>query len=118
MVTTQDPVATGLITSLARPRGNITGLATLQRELSGKRLELLKETVPRIARVGALSNAEQLSRDFPDFTSYETAAQALKIQLQPLGVRGPNPDFDAAFQAAAKGRANALMTISGSLLNR
>jgi putative ABC transport system substrate-binding protein len=118
MVTTQDPVATGLIANLAHPGGNITGITTLQRELSGKRLELLKEAVPRIARVAALSNAEQLSSDLPDFKAYETAARALNIQLQPLGVRGPNPDFNAAFQAATKGRANALMTISGSLLNR
>jgi putative ABC transport system substrate-binding protein len=114
-VTTQDPVTTGIVDSLARPGGNITGLTTLQRELSGKRLELLKEAVPGISRVGALLSAAQ-TRD--DFKWYEAPARALKIQLQLLEVRDPNPDFDAAFQAAAKGRASALITVSGSLFDR
>jgi putative ABC transport system substrate-binding protein len=115
MVTTQDPVALGFIDNLARPGGNITGVTTLQRELSGKRLELLKEAVPGISRVGALVSAEQLS--IGDFKPYEAPARALKIQLQSLEVRGPNPDFDAAFQAAAKGRASALITVRGRVLN-
>ena len=115
MVTTQDPVAAGFVDSLARPGGNITGLTTLQRELSGKRLELLKEAVPGISRVGALLSAAQ-TRD--DFKWYEAPARALKIQLQLLEVRDPNPDFDAVFQAAAKGRASALITVAGSLFDR
>jgi putative tryptophan/tyrosine transport system substrate-binding protein len=115
MVTTQDPVATGLVDSLARPGGNVTGLTRLTRELSGKRLELLKEVVPGISRVGALLSAQQ-SGD--DFKWYETPARALKIQLQLLEVRASKPDFDAAFQAAAKGHANALITIRGSVLIR
>ena len=115
MVTTQDPVATGLIDSLARPGGNVTGLTRLTRELSGKRLELLKEAVPGISRVGALLSAQQ-SRD--DFKWYEAPARALKIQLQLLEVRASNPDFNAAFQTAAKGHANALITIRGSVLIR
>ena len=115
MVTTQDPVAAGFVESLARPGGNITGLTTLQRELSGKRLELLKEAVPGISRVGALLSAAQ-TRD--DFKWYEAPARELKIQLQLLEVRDPNPDFDAVFQAAAKGRASALITVSGSLFDR
>jgi len=119
MVTTQDPVAAGFVDSLARPGGNITGLTTLQRELSGKRLELLKEAVPGISRVGALVSAEQLSGGIVnDFQWYEAPARALKIQLQLLEVRDSNPDFDAAFQAAAKGRASALITVSGSLFDR
>jgi ABC-type uncharacterized transport system substrate-binding protein len=116
MVTTQDPVAAGFVDSLARPGGNITGLTTLQRELSGKRLELLKEAVPGISRVGALIGPAQLS--VGDFKPYEAPARALKLQLQLLEVRDPNPDFDAAFQAAAKGRASALITVSGSLFDR
>jgi ABC-type uncharacterized transport system substrate-binding protein len=115
MVTTQDPVAAGFVDSLARPGGNITGVTLLQRELSGKRLELLKEAVPGISRVGALLSAAQ-TRD--DFKWYEAPARALKIQLQLLEVRDPNPDFDAVFQAAAKGRASALITVSGSLFDR
>jgi putative tryptophan/tyrosine transport system substrate-binding protein len=115
MVTTQDPVAAGFVNSLARPGGNVTGLTRLTRELSGKRLELLKEAVPRIARVAALMGAAQ-TRD--DFKWYEAPARALKIELQVLELRAPNPDIDAVFQAASRGRASALITVSGSLINR
>ena len=108
MAITGDPVAYGLINSLARPGGNITGLTRLTQDLSGKRLELLKEVVPGIARVGLLSDASGLSRGNKD---YEAAARALKIQLQLLEVSGPNPELEGAFQAAAKGRATALITM-------
>jgi ABC-type uncharacterized transport system substrate-binding protein len=117
MVTTVDPVATGLIDSLARPGGNITGLTQLGRELSGKRLELLKEAVPRISRVGVLWD-ENAPGPKIGFKEYEGAARALKIRLQSLEVRGPNPDFEDAFQATAKGRVNALITITNPLLAR
>jgi len=117
MVTGQDPVATGLVDSLAHPGGNITGLTRLTGELRGKRLELLKEVIPRMSRVGVLvdANMTELASAFND---YETAARALKIQLQSLEVRSPNPDFEGAFQAAAKARVSALITINTSLLNR
>jgi putative ABC transport system substrate-binding protein len=117
MVASFDPVATGMVDSLARPGGNITGVTTLQRELSGKRLELLKETVPGISRVGLLWDPNT-SGPVISFKEYETAARALKIPLQSLEVRGPNPDFEGAFQAAAKGRVSALITVRNSLLNR
>ena len=117
MLTNVDPVATGIVDSLARPGGNITGLARFMTELSGKRLELLKEVVPKISHVGVLWDA-----DDPDaaigFKEYEAAARALKIQLQSLEVRGPNPDLEGAFQAAAKGRASALITVRNLLLLR
>jgi putative ABC transport system substrate-binding protein len=115
MVTTQDPVATGIVVSLARPGGNITGLTRLTRELSGKRLELLKEVVPRISRVGVLWDAAGFGIGFKE---YEAAAHALKIQLHSLGVRGPNPDLEGAFRDAAKGRVSALVTVTGILLVR
>jgi len=117
MVTQVDPVATGLVDSLARPGGNITGLATLQRDLSGKRLELLTEVVPRLARVGILRDAKGpvSARGFKD---YEAAARALKIRLQSLDVRGPNPDLEGAFREAVKGRANAVVTITSNPLFR
>jgi putative tryptophan/tyrosine transport system substrate-binding protein len=117
MVTVQDPVATGLIDSLARPGGNIMGLAILGRELSGKRLELLKEAIPRLSRVGALWD-ENAPGPKIGFKEYEGAARALKIQLQSLEVRGPDPDFEGAFQAATKGRVHALITITNPLLTR
>ena len=111
-----DPVATGIVDSLARPGGNITGLSTLARELSGKRLELLKEVVPRMSRVGVLWDPNTPGPVI-SFKEYETAASALKIQIQSLEVRGPNPDFEGAFQTATKGRASGLITIRNSLLN-
>jgi putative ABC transport system substrate-binding protein len=117
MVSFVDPVAAGLIDSLARPGGNITGIATLRRDLSGKRLELLKEVVPGISRVGILwdSNAPGPTVAFKE---YETVARSLNIQIQSLSVRGPNPDLDGAAQGVAKRRANALIVVSNSVLNR
>jgi len=106
MVAGGDPVADGLVDSLARPGGNITGLATLQRDLSGKRLELLAEVVPRLSRIGVLWTADRATA----FKEYETAARALKIQLQSLEVRSPNFDLEGLFQTAAKGRA--LITVT------
>ena len=114
MITNEDPVATGLIESLARPGGNITGVTRLTRELSGKRLEVLKEAVPKISRVGILRLRESILA----FKDYEPAARALKIQLQSLELQGPNPDLEGAFQAAAKGRAQAVIATRSPLLNR
>jgi putative ABC transport system substrate-binding protein len=117
MVILEDPVATGMVDSLARPGGNITGLTTLARDLSGKRLELLAEMVPGISRVGVLWNADNSSAAFA-IKEYETAASTLQIQLQSLQVRGPNPDLESAFQAAAKGQGSALITARDALLLR
>jgi putative ABC transport system substrate-binding protein len=113
MVITQDPVKTGLVDSLARPGGNVTGLTSLSRDLAGKRLELLKEVVPRL-RAGVLGDANV--SPVTAFEDYETAARALKIPLQSLEVRGPNPDFEGAFKAAVKGRVNGLLMIRTVLL--
>jgi len=115
MVTTADPVANGLIDTLARPGGNITGLSTLSTDLSGKRLELLKEVVPGILRVGVLWDVDAPSPAIA-FKEYKTAAPALKIQLQSIEIRGPNPDLEGAFQGAVKGRASALIATLSSLL--
>jgi putative tryptophan/tyrosine transport system substrate-binding protein len=115
MVTLDDPVATGIVDSLARPGGNITGLTRLSRELSGKRLELLKEAVPRMSRVGVLWDADNRGAAI-GFKEYEAAARALKIPLQSLEVRSLNPDFEGAFQSASKRRANSLIAIRNPLL--
>ena len=117
MVINQDPVATGLVDSLARPGGNITGISRLTRELSGKRLELLTEVVPGMARVGILWDVTAEGPKI-SFKEYQAAAHILKIQLQSLEVRSPEPDLAGAFQSAVKGRAGALITIGNSLLNR
>jgi putative tryptophan/tyrosine transport system substrate-binding protein len=117
MVTPVDPVASGIVDSLARPGGNITGLTRFIGDLKKPRLELLKETVPRISRVGVLWDADNENAAIA-FKEYEAAARALKIPLQSLPVRGPHLDFDGAFQAAAKERASALVTIRDALINR
>jgi len=115
MTTTQDPVAAGMINSLARPGGNITGLTTLSKELSGKRLELLKEVIPDLPRVGVLWNPDA-SGSVTGFQEYETASRALRIQLQSLAVHAPKPDLDSAFKAAVKGHARALIMIRQGLI--
>src|SRR5438309_2862468 len=117
IVSNRDPVATGIIDSLARPGGNITGLATLSQDLSGKRLELLTEVIPKLMRVGVIRDPDGQSTAI-SFPEYEAAARALKVQLQTLEVRRPNPDLERAFQSAVKGRARALITITTSQLFR
>jgi putative ABC transport system substrate-binding protein len=107
MAITPDPVAAGLVDSLARPGGNITGLTFLTRELSGKRLELLTEMIPRLSRIGILSLP-----GFTAFKDYEDAARGLKVTLQLLEVRLPTPDLPRAFQVAVKGRVGAIITTS------
>ena len=108
-----DPVANGFVASLARPGGNITGLSTLAPELWGKRLELLKETVPKLSRVAIFGSSTE-----PYYTQVlkeiELAAGALKVKLQYLDVLSPK-DIEIAFRAASKGRAEAgLMMLSGA----
>ena len=117
IVSQDDPVAAGYIDSLARPGGNITGLTRLIRELSGKRLELLTQVVPKISRVGILWDSNSQTSMPTVFKDYEAAARALKIQLQSLEVRGSN-DFEGAFRAAAKGRTKALIVIRNPLHSR
>jgi ABC-type uncharacterized transport system substrate-binding protein len=114
MVTTADPVAAGLVDGLARPGGNITGLTRLTRELSGKRLELLKEVVPEISRVGVLWNASSQATE-SGVKSYEAAARTLKLHILSLKLSAPEPNLQAAFEVAAKERANALITPTGAL---
>jgi putative ABC transport system substrate-binding protein len=117
MVTTLDPVATGIVDSLARPGGNITGLARLTRVLGAKRLELIKETASKVSRVGVLWAADDEGSAI-GFKDYETAADALKVPLLSLAVRGPTPDLEKAVGEAAKGPLSALVAIRGGLLNQ
>jgi len=106
-----DPVVTGLVASLARPGGNVTGLTNLSSELGGKRLELLKEAFPKVTRVAYLSIPQNLGAG-----EVKAGAQALGLQLQSLSVR-TSRDFDGAFEAALRERAHALMTSPGPVLN-
>jgi putative ABC transport system substrate-binding protein len=108
-----DPVATGLVASLARPGGNITGLSNMQVGLSGKRLELLKEVVPKVSRVAVLWNP---SNPFSELALRETevAARALRVQLQSLEVRGVK-DLEPAFSEMTAARAAALLVMADSM---
>jgi ABC-type uncharacterized transport system substrate-binding protein len=107
MAVTPDPVALGLVDSLAHPGGNITGLTSLARNLSGKRLELLNEMIPKLSRVGVL-----LVTGSSAFKDYEDAGQSLKVPLQSIEVRVPNPDLPKAFQVAVKERVSAVIVAS------
>jgi len=104
-----DPVKTGLVASLARPGGNLTGLATLATDLSGKRFELLKEVVPEVSRIAVLSSPRS-GNVRPQIRATEITARAFGVQLELLEVSGPD-DFERAFQAARKTRAGALITL-------
>jgi putative tryptophan/tyrosine transport system substrate-binding protein len=109
-----DPVGNGFVASLARPGGNITGLATFAPELSGKRLELLKEIVPRLSRVAVLGNSAQPG-NAQTLREVELAAKAFGVQLQYLDILGPK-DIATAFQAASKGRADAVLILVAGLV--
>jgi putative ABC transport system substrate-binding protein len=109
-----DPVGTGLVTSVARPGGNVTGLTTIASDLSGKRLELLKEVVPGVSRIAVLSNPSRANVP-PQMREIEVTARALGVQLRRLEVRGPD-DFERVFQAAIKERAGALITVDDPFL--
>jgi len=110
-----DPVANGFIASLARPGGNITGLSTLQPEITGKRLEILKEIIPNLARAAALGGSS-IPGNSQSLKELELAAGALAVKLQYLDVLDPK-NIDTAFQAASKARAQAVLVFSGPLFN-
>jgi putative tryptophan/tyrosine transport system substrate-binding protein len=115
MISSIDPVAAGYVESFGHPGGNITGLAWLLRDISAKRVDLLKELLPKLSRVGILWDA-----DGPGPTiavkEYEAAARAFKIELRSLAIRRPNPDFAGAFQTAKTARLDALIVVANPLM--
>ena len=115
MTNDNDPVGNRFVASLARPGGNITGLVTLSPELSGKRLELLKETVPRLSRV-AVFGSSTTPGNAQVLKETELAAGALGVKLQYLDVLGPK-DIETAFRAASKKRAEAVLLLGSPVLN-
>jgi putative tryptophan/tyrosine transport system substrate-binding protein len=112
---TEDAVESGLVSSLARPGVNVTGLTVLSAELGGKRLELLKESLPRVSRVAFLWPSGGPRGKVP-FTEMEAAAKAFGIKLQSLPVRDFD-DFQAAFEAAKRDGAQALITTPSPVMN-
>ena len=113
-----DAVGIGLIASLARPGGNITGISDQATELSAKRLELLKEAVPKASRIAVLWNADDHSMTLR-YREIEKASGVLGVTIQPLGVREPD-DFEVAFSAMTRERPDALFLVTDALtiLNR
>ena len=109
-----DPIALGLIATLAHPGGNITGVATLAPELSGKRLELLKEVIPKLSRVAFLTPPAKAFRT--SIKETELAAQTLGLQLQVLQISGAD-ELEGAFNAAKKLRAGALVQAQATSLS-
>jgi ABC-type uncharacterized transport system substrate-binding protein len=109
-----DPVAEGFVASFARPGGNITGLTNMSIDIAGKRLELLKETVPRSSRVAVLLDPSRPRA--AEVREIQEAGHALGLQVQSPTVKGPD-DFKDAFRSASKGRADALMIVSGGVFN-
>ena len=111
-----DPVAIGLVASLARPAGNITGLSMISPEVSGKRLELLKEAAPSISRVGVLWDGV-VPENRLDFQTTQAAAKIIGLKVESLQIGGGN-DLESAFSHAVRIRINALVVIGGGALNR
>jgi putative tryptophan/tyrosine transport system substrate-binding protein len=111
-----DPVEAGLIESLARPGGNVTGITNLTTELGGKRLELFKEAVPKLARVALLYDPAISGSVFQVKEVLPTAARALRLTIQRWEVRGTD-DFDRVFAAMGKERPDGLYVAGGGLMN-
>ena len=109
-----DPVGNGFVASLARPGGNITGLSTQAPEVSGKQVELLKETVPKLSNLAVLGTSTVPGHAL-SLREIGLASGSLNVQLQYLDVLGPK-DIETAFRAASKGRADGLLVLSGAVL--
>jgi putative ABC transport system substrate-binding protein len=112
-ITGADPVAMGLIDSLAHPGGSITGVGEVAAELSAKRLEVLKDTFPSLRKIAMLWNADDLGMTLR-YKSAETAARTLGLEVQALGVREPE-DFAAAFAAMVRDRPDAILMVTDAL---
>ena len=109
-----DPVTSGLVATLARPGGNVTGTSTMTPELGGKRLQLLKDVVPRLSRVAVLVDPTTPMQQL-DLRELELAARALQVELQVVEARAPR-DLDAAFAAATRERAGALIVLNSTMV--
>ena len=113
MLTSNDPVEARIVTSFARPGGNLTGVAFVSAETGAKRLQFLKEAVPSLQRIAVLWNPDHPDGEFRDI---ESSAGKLGINVHSLEVRRPE-DFDAAFRTAASARAQAVMVVSSRLMS-
>jgi putative tryptophan/tyrosine transport system substrate-binding protein len=117
MISSVDPVEAGYVDTFVHPGGNITGLTTVARDLSAKRVELLKEVLPKLSRLGVLWDANGPGPAIA-FKEYEAASRAFKLQLRSFDVRGPNPDFVGAFQTAKASHVEALVIVGNPLMSQ
>jgi putative ABC transport system substrate-binding protein len=107
-----DPVGAGLVTSLARPGGNVTGLSSLSPELNTKRLEILKDSVPKVSRVGLLRTPGSSTISDLQLKELRPAAVALKLKLEEIETPAEVKGFERAFETAKQKQVNAIMTIA------
>jgi putative tryptophan/tyrosine transport system substrate-binding protein len=112
MANPRDPVGAGLVASLARPGGNVTGLSSLTTELNTKRLEILRDAVPKLTRVGFLPPQDAVSRDL-QLKDLRPAAPALKLKLEEIETQLDAKGLESAFQTAKQKQVGAIMTASG-----
>jgi putative ABC transport system substrate-binding protein len=117
MISSVDPVATGYVETFARPGGNITGVAWLNRDISAKRIELLKELLPKLSRIAILWDVDGPGPAVA-FKEYNAAAEAFKLELRSLEVRGPTPDFVGALQKAKDANTDAVIVVGNPLMSQ
>jgi putative ABC transport system substrate-binding protein len=116
-ITSIDPVAAGYVSSFAQPGGNVTGIASLLRDISAKRIELLKELLPKLSSVGVLWDANGPGPAIA-LKEYERAARAFKLEFHSFEIREPNHDLSGIFRAAKTARVNALLVVANSLTSQ
>jgi putative tryptophan/tyrosine transport system substrate-binding protein len=117
MISSVDPVAAGYVETFARPRGNITGLAWLNRDISAKRIELLKELFPKYFRIAILWDADAPGPKVA-FKEYNEAAEAFKLELRSLEIRGPTPNFTGALETAKNTNAEAIIVVGNPVMTQ
>jgi putative tryptophan/tyrosine transport system substrate-binding protein len=118
MTSSGNPIGTGVIASLARPGGNVTGVTSYSAELLGKRLALLKEVLPKISRFAFIYDAgSEASASREAFNEAQGVAKALGVQFKSIEVKAPNPDFEAGFRVMAKDRIGGLITSPSPLIS-
>ena len=117
MISSVDPVAAGYVESFAHPGGNITGLAWLNRELSAKRIELLKELLPKLSRIAILWDADAPGPTVA-FKEYNAAAGAFKLELRSLELHGPIPDLTGAVQGAKNANTDAVIVVGNPMMSQ
>jgi putative tryptophan/tyrosine transport system substrate-binding protein len=117
MISSVDPVAAGYVETFARPGGNITGVAWLNRDISAKRIELLKELLPKLSRIGILWDVDGPGPAVA-FKEYNAAAGSFKLDLRSLEVRGPTPDLAGALQVAKNANTDAVIVVGNPMMSQ